>query len=299
MVRVYDCFTFFNEWEALEIRVNELVDVVDRFVLVEATRTYQGNPKPLYYADARGRLKPFGDKIVHIVVEFPEEEVLRVMYPRVGVAWAREFFQRDMIKAGLKDCDPGDVVLISDVDEIPSKEKVVKYLAAPGIKIFEQRLFYYWLNCECVAGFGRRPYRWLGSAMLERRHLSTPQAVRNVVIRTSREFVSSRHWVRAGLAIYRKVRNLLGVRVDIVRDGGWHFSYLGGASRVAEKLGAFAHTELASGRVRDLKWISECISEGKDLYGRDLVFDWVALDESLPRYVVENTERFKDLIFWP
>lgn len=46
---IYDCFTFFNELNLLEIRLNILNDVVDKFVLVEATKTFSGKDKPLYY----------------------------------------------------------------------------------------------------------------------------------------------------------------------------------------------------------------------------------------------------------
>ena len=66
---VFDCFPFFNELELLEIRLRELSDVVDKFVLVEATKTHSGLDKPLYYLQHRSRFLDYFDKIIHIVVK--------------------------------------------------------------------------------------------------------------------------------------------------------------------------------------------------------------------------------------
>lgn len=66
---IYDCFTFFNELELLELRLHELADVVDKFVLVEATKTHSNKSKPLYYWENRSRFGEFHDKIIHIIVD--------------------------------------------------------------------------------------------------------------------------------------------------------------------------------------------------------------------------------------
>lgn len=69
---VYDCFSFFNELDLLEIRLNTLDSIVDKFILVESTLTHTGNQKPLFYAENKSRFKKFNDKIIHIIVdEFP------------------------------------------------------------------------------------------------------------------------------------------------------------------------------------------------------------------------------------
>lgn len=69
---IYDCFSFFNELDLLEIRLNTLDKVVDKFILFESTLTHTGNPKPLYYAENKDRFAKFSDRIVHIVVnDFP------------------------------------------------------------------------------------------------------------------------------------------------------------------------------------------------------------------------------------
>src|SRR3954451_4428807 len=97
---IYDCFTFFNELDVLEIRLHVLEEVVDRFVLVEARQTFQRDAKPLYYAENRDRFASFADRIEHVVVEeFPEEAT---------GTWGCEAWQRNAIRLGIADANVGD-----------------------------------------------------------------------------------------------------------------------------------------------------------------------------------------------
>lgn len=114
---VYDCFTFFKEFDVLELRLNILDAVVDKFVLVEATRTFQGNEKSLSFFDNKHRFKEFLGKIIHVVAaEYPDN-------PRrdPGII---ECYQRSVINKGLRNCDPSDVMLILDGDEIPDTVRI-------------------------------------------------------------------------------------------------------------------------------------------------------------------------------
>src|SRR5690349_24880068 len=116
----YDCFTFFNELDLLEIRLNVLNPVVDKFVLVESTRTFQNKPKPLYFQQNATRFSAFKDKIIHIVVD---------QFPDFGDwteanSWTLEHHQRNSINRGLTRCTRDDVVIISDLDEIPRPETI-------------------------------------------------------------------------------------------------------------------------------------------------------------------------------
>jgi beta-1,4-mannosyl-glycoprotein beta-1,4-N-acetylglucosaminyltransferase len=112
---VYDTFIFFNELELLELRLNELSDVVDRFILVEATRTFTNKPKPLYYAENKHLFSKFNHKITHIIVEdLPESDN----------PWILERFQRNCISRGFNNMSDDDIIMISDTDEIPRAEIV-------------------------------------------------------------------------------------------------------------------------------------------------------------------------------
>src|SRR5579863_8430750 len=116
---IYDCFTFFNELELLELRLNELAGVVDRFVIVEATKTHSGKPKPLHYRDNQARISRFHSQIIHVIVDD---------MPVSDDAWTLENFQRNCIVRGLTGCRPDDFILISDLDELP-RAGVVKRMA--------------------------------------------------------------------------------------------------------------------------------------------------------------------------
>lgn len=157
--KVYDGFTFYNELDLLELRLNELDKVVDQFVIVEATRTFRNNPKPLYFADNRHRFRDFLGKIIHVVVDD---------MPGGDDPWMREHHQRNCIVRGLKDIRADDLVIISDVDEIVRPELVGQ------TGTFKQQLFYYYLNTK-------KQYDWDGPKCVRGEVIlsgTTPQQLR-------------------------------------------------------------------------------------------------------------------------
>jgi beta-1,4-mannosyl-glycoprotein beta-1,4-N-acetylglucosaminyltransferase len=251
---IYDCFTAFNEFELLEIRLNELAGVVDRFVLVEATRTHSNRPKPLYFRDHWSRFAAFTDRIIHVeVADMPGD-------PN---AWVRENFQRNAIARGLTGARDHDVILVSDLDEIPSAASVRAAAGLPGIVGLGQRMCYYYLNFATA-----KP--WIGTRMLPYgllRQLPAVQLVRSA-------------------GIYSAMPN-----------AGWHFSYVGGTARIQEKLEAFAHQEFNTADIRNPAHIAEAIRRGQDLHGRGIQeFAPVEL-RTLPAYVVENRLRYMPLLW--
>ena len=114
---IYDCFPFFNELDVLDIRLHVLNDVVDKFVIVEASFTHTGNPKDFIFEQNKGRFADFADKIIHIkLTEKPDP-------PSCGIPderkWFLENFQRNAIVQGLSAAKPTDIIMVSDCDEIP------------------------------------------------------------------------------------------------------------------------------------------------------------------------------------
>ncbi len=214
---IYDCFTFFNELDLLEIRLNILDDYVDKFVLVEATKTHQGKEKPLYFLENKSRYAKFLDKIIHVVVkDYPEYD---------GKSpWVLEHHQRDMILQGLKGCKPEDVILISDLDEIPTPAKILEYKDKKGIKIFRQKMYYYFLNC--VNSSQNENYRWNGSMMVNYKDIGSPQYLRYIGI-----IVFGLYHDKLIYRLYARFRKLFlfdikGMNTVFISEGGWHFSYL-------------------------------------------------------------------------
>jgi len=162
-MKIWDCFTFFDELMLLEIRLKELSPAVDKFVLVEATHTHSGKPKPLYYNETKDSevLAPFKDKIVHIIYKEP-------MQPN---RFANDRNQRNAISLGLASAEPDDVIIVTDIDEIVSS-KVVPILD----KVLEpthlvMKLFYYYFNC-------RANQKWTYPAACRFKDLTTADALR-------------------------------------------------------------------------------------------------------------------------
>ncbi|GBE02444.1 spore protein YkvP [bacterium BMS3Abin08] len=247
---IYDTFIFFDELDLLEIRLHELSDVVDFFVLVESTETFSGKKKELCYQKNKGRFKAFRDRIIHVIVDD---------MPVTENRWQREIYQRNAIMRGLEDCDQGDTILISDVDEIPSPEGVVRNMSG-GAKVFKQRLYYYYLNCQAEVS-------WNGTVMIGYKHISTPQDIRDL-----REALPE------------------------IDCGGWHFSYLGGVKKIIEKIESFSHAEVDNSYYKDITRLQEKIERGKDPFDRGYTYRFVGFDKVYPCYLLKNLAKFRHLI---
>lgn len=281
---VYDCFIFFNELDLLEIRLNELNEVVDKFVLIEANKTFQNNHKPYYFEENKERFSPFLDKIIHIKLDkYP----LFIPIINPFTPWKLEFFQRNSIVKGLVNCKPEDIVLISDVDEIP-KASVLKEMLANGIdQIYglKMDMYMYFLNNQLIYDGGSsmtieqsKDGIWHCTAVLPYKLLKQkPNRLRKIIMRTRRR----------------------GEVFKIIPNAGWHFTYLGGVKNIIKKLEAFSHTEFNNDTFKSQEKIEEYITTGKDLFGRDMQFKMLDNLETLPKFIQENANnpKYKEYFF--
>ena len=276
---IYDCFQFFNELDMLKIRLNVMSPIVDKFVISEATETFSGLKKPLYYEENKEMFAEFADKIIHVVVDDTPQ----------GYTHDRDTFQKNAVTRGLKDCTDEDIIIFSDLDEIPNPEKIkeiLKDFQEDKIYHFAQRLFYCYLNMEEVSGNllsyagefeGVERKKWIGSKMCSYKLLRE----QNLMLGELRF----------------PERKEIGIRVE---DGGWHFGYMGGhgekdiKKRVQEKVISAAHQEYNSKHV--LNQVTDQIKDGKDIFGRDAKFIRCEIDESFPVYVREHQDELSYLI---
>jgi len=237
MAIVFDCFSFFNELDVLEIRLAELWNVVDHFVLVESITTHSGRTKPLYFAEHRARFAPFADKIIHVIVkDMPDGE-------GHDANWARERHQRDSIYRGISDAAPEDRIIVSDVDEIPKPAILAELLkqnpSARNLFKFVCDQYCLCLNLRTT----RQHWLYLGPVMVTRSNFRSGTALRAFWPRT----VSWRFpppLLTAWDAV--RMRRKLGFwgLVNIVSSGAWHFSFLGDDQLFRDKLSSYAHQEL-------------------------------------------------------
>lgn len=251
---IYDCFTFYNELDLLEIRLNMLNHVVDKFVLIESNRTYTNVKKPLYYNENKKRYKEFQDKIIHVAVKDS---------PNVSHPWIIEHFLMAAAIRGLRNAKKNDTILVSNLDEIPDPSKVVEFRNKKGkLKVFEQHFFYYFLN------FASTNRKWLGTKMLSYADFLTYQDA----------------------YVVRHSPNSL-----IIKNGGWHFSYMGGIKKIREKMATGSHQEFNNDKYNTKEKIMQAIIEKRDFLNHGDKFDHIDMSE-LPEYIRQNVKKYKFML---
>ena len=257
---IIDCSLFFNEVDLLEIRLCELSDIVDLFVIGEGVETFTGEPKELVRPHEMKRFAPWKDKIHHVVVPAWPGNKTRPSAMEVDA------HQKQYAAAQIPDGDDDDAVILTDGDEI-ARNGVVVY---GNIHIDDRpvdlgmHLSYYYLNY---------PQKdWVrGAKMVRRRTL-----------------------INRGYDVAAIRRDFSGPQWD---DCGWHFSYLYDIQR---KMNAWGHQELNHPPFNDAEHIAECKRTGKDLYGRSHLDGYYTDDLSwLPRCVQDNPQRYSHLLRSP
>lgn len=283
-MKIYDCFPLFNEMDLLEIRLNELYETVHRFVLVESPYTHQGNPKPLCYADNKKRFEKFNDKIIHVVESFEDTAPL---------PWAREQAQRNRISSEIDKLDEDDVVIVSDLDEIPRADKIPlvcsSFHADRELRYLHMRFFYYFLNCE----FDQVPW--------DRGFIAPARLLKGQNLTHIRSRYQSLPKIVPVLGKLELVEQSVLKGDDERKDdgehkranlSGWHFSFTGGEDRIIEKVRAFAHDEFNTGTFTDKNYIRFTMSRRTGLVGADK-YIVVPVDGTFPKFVQDNLESFK------
>ena len=163
-MKIYDCFSYWDEDLLLEARLNIMNDFVDYFVIVEGNKTWQNNFKKLRFD--LNKFKQFKNKIIYIPVED---------MPDGDNPYERENFQRNCISRGITEADDLDLIIISDLDEIPNPFSIKDFNQSMRYAVFEQKLFYYKFNLRSIS----QPF-WYGSRICVKRYLKSPQWIRNL-----------------------------------------------------------------------------------------------------------------------
>ncbi|MCI7595898.1 MAG: glycosyl transferase GT17 family protein [Lachnospiraceae bacterium] len=276
---IYDCFQFFNELDILYLRMKIMDPIVDRFVISEATTTFSDIPKPLYFQENQEMFREFQDKIIHVVVNDTPP----------GDTHVRDTFQKNAVGRGLAEAKDEDIIIFSDLDEIPNPEKIKEILPNfqdDKIYHFAQRLFYCYLNMEEVSGSllsyagefeGVERKQWIGSKMCRYKLLKEQN-------------------LQLGDLRFPE-RKECGIRVA---DGGWHFGYMGGKGeadlkkRVQQKVISAAHQEYNSREI--LNDVSDKLKDGQDIFGREAQFVLITIDETYPEYIRTHQKELAHLI---
>ena len=267
---IYDCFSYLDEDLLLDLRLNVLNNVVDFFVIIEGNKTWQNNSKKLKFNI--NKFSKFKKKIIYIPVE---------NMPDGDDPYLRENFQRNCINRGLKNADKNDLILVSDLDEIPNPEIIYKFNAKDRFAVFKQKHFYYKLNLQSE----KNPF-WFGSRICVKKYLISPQWLRDL------KFKKRPFW-----------------RIDkfrlnnIIDNGGWHFCNLKSPEELLYKYKNLCETndpyhfkEKIDKKHLSVEEIKKKIDSGKDIIGREDNFKKVSIDNTYPNYLINNLNNFKNWI---
>lgn len=258
MSKIYDCFQFFNELDLLEIRLELLYDHVDYFVISETNRTHADGYKKMYFEENKEYFKKYLDKIIHVKHDYPLNildmgrkegtDKYSMQYNKISERYdieenegqlkrfptfCRDYLQKEFIKFGLMDCEDDDLIMLSDMDEIPDPKFVDE--------VREKNLFDYCFMQDCY-------YYHINT-------LAHTNCFGNYVVKYSEtKDVSLTHLKNKRLKFGK------------LEKAGWHLSFMGGADRVKTKIESYAHQEYNNPFYKSR--IENSINSGSDIYGR-------------------------------
>ena len=295
-MNIYDCFMYFDEDLLLDIRLNMLNPYVKKFIITEASYTHSGAKKKLNFDI--NKFKKFKDKIIYLVVDKQPENIIDLLASDTKEkrgeklilnGMARDYFQRENLYKGIKESAENDLILISDLDEIPNLSELNLSKIGNDIIIFEQKMFYYKLNLLY------EDYTWLGTKGVKRKNFISPQWLRNIKGKNYSK------WRIDTLFSRKKYSNLY-----FVKNGGWHFTCLRTAEELEKKLLNFAHHYEYEESGLNIESLKKLITEKRVMYDHKVDqkgYKWSGksilknLDLSLlPEYVSSNLDKYSDWI---
>tara|TARA_Y100001935_G_scaffold159342_1_gene131127 strand:- start:3220 stop:4005 length:786 start_codon:yes stop_codon:yes gene_type:complete len=260
-MKIYDCFMYNNENLILDIRLNHLSKYVEKFIIIESKFDHQGNLKKKFFDI--NQFKKFKDKIVYKIIE---------KFPENLSNWQRENYQRNYIEKCLNEVSDENYIMISDVDEIPNIENLEK-IDKFKFTVFEQKNFSYKLNLV-----NQTIPIWYGSKLCKKKYLKSPQWLRNQKVKNFSFF-----------KFYR-------IKWNIIKDGGWHFSFIMDPEGIQKKIKSFAHSEFNISEFTDIEKIKKRVNKNQDIFGREQKYSKIEINDSFPSYIKNNIDFFREWI---
>jgi len=287
---------YFDEDIVLDVRLNFLNRYVDKFIIIESKYNHKGEKRNPQF-DIK-KFPKFKDKIIYILKdEIPKgiEKIEKsdnqneIYRKSIFNAWKRENLQRNNITDGLKNIDPNDWIIISDLDEIPNLEKVNFKSINKKIILFKQDMMYYKFNLKL------NDFTWIGSKACKFKHLKSPQWLRDI---KGRKF----NWWRIDVLFSnRKYQD-----VKLIENGGWHFSYLKTPEAIEKKLKSYLHHIDYDINPLGINKIEKIVKDKKAIYDlkvdqRQNKFDArneliKVENKQLPSYIFDNLDKFNNWI---
>ena len=295
-MKIFDCFMYFDEDMILDLRLNYLDRFVDKFVIVESTFNHKGEKRtPLF--DIK-KFRKFESKINYLLLDHEPNNLFdikkddnskKIIGKNIMNALLRENYQRNFIINGLLNADKNDWIIISDLDEIPNLENCNLREKNDKIVFFKQLMIYYKLNLLL------ENFPWIGSKACKKKNLYSPQWLRNIKDRIY-------PWWRID-TLFSKTKYS---KINIINNGGWHFSYIKKPEDIEKKLKSYLHHTEYDLAPLGAEKISELIKKKTTVYNlkvdsKSSKFNkgnkLVKLDTNfLPSFVKNNLELYHNWI---
>jgi len=295
-MKIFDCFMYFDEEVVLDVRLNTLNEFVDYFVIVESKFTHKGDPRDLKFNHKK--FEKFKNKIIYIVYE-QEPKGIEIVNSNdseneksrkyIFNAIYRENGQRNHIEKGLEHAKQNDIILISDVDEIPNLLNISFDKINEKIILFKQDMFYYKFNLYLP------DLIWTGTKGCRKKYLINPQWLRNV---KDRKYPFYRIDTIFSKNKYKSIK--------YINDGGWHFTNIKTAKEIEHKLRSYLHHREFDERPLSVEEIDKIIENKQAIY--DLKVDKTSNKigngnklvkfeiDKLPNYIQANKDNLKKWI---
>ena len=295
-MKIFDCFMYFDEEIVLDLRLNILNDYVDYFVIVESTFTHKGDKRKLRFNHEK--FKKFEKKIVYLVYDKHPSGIEEVSSDDSHDEKSRKYIlnaafrengQRNFIINGLQNANSDDLILISDVDEIPNLVNLDKKNINNKIILFKQDMFYYKFNLKLPNLI------WTGTKACKKKVLLSPQWLRNIKDRKYPFYRLD--------TIFSKKKY---INIEFINNGGWHFSNIKTAAEIEHKLKSYLHHREFDENPMSENEINRIIENKQAIYdlkvdkrvnkiGDGSKLENYSLDK-LPKFLQNNIEKFKDWI---
>ena len=293
-MKIFDCTTFYNENLILEARFNILNEFVDKFVITESAYSHSGEKKDFNFDFSR--FEKFKDKIIYLKIEEEPKDLTYSVKDGKKIeeganirlnAIKRIAHQRNFLNEGIIDASKDDLIFYSDNDEIPNLEFFDTHKVKNEIIIFNQKMFYYKFNLFCDR------YEWFGTKGCKKKNLVDFDWLRNVKAKKYPFYRIDTFFSKTKYA-----------DVNIIKNGGWHFSQLKKPEEIYKKLtNAEDHLEF--------KETKKTLSDIEDLVKRKVIlYDHLARTsenkfnkefklttlgaDQMPQYIQNNLIKYKD-----
>ena len=295
-MKIFDCFMYFDEEVILDLRLNILNQHVDYFVIVESSFNHKGDKRRLRFDITK--FKKFENKIIYLVFDNEPKKIEKIFQSNSEDEKSRKFIlnaiqrekgQRNFILKGLNNASDNDLILISDVDEIPNLENINFDKIKAKIFIFKQHMFYYKFNLKLPNLI------WSGTKACKKKYLKSPQWLRNIkdkkysYYRLDAYFSEKKH-----------------INVKLIDDGGWHFTNIKTAKEIEHKLKSYLHHREFDINPMTTNEIEKIIRDKKAIYNLNVdktvskIGNGDKLEkfplQKLPKFLQNNLENYKEWI---